>query len=139
MRNDPIKVLLVEDHSIAQKVELEVLKQLNCAVDAANNGVNALEFLSKNKYDIVFMDLGLPDIDGLTLTETIRRSGGKNASIPIVALTVYSDNEYKNRAIWVGMNDFIAKPLTTENCEKALRTYVTSNVADKHSPDDTKP
>ncbi len=126
MRNEPIKTLLVEDHSIAQKIELEVLKQLNCVVDTASNGVNALELLTQNKYDIIFMDLGLPDIDGLTLAETIRRTGGKNALIPIIALTVYSDNEYKNRAIWVGMNDFISKPLTVENCEKVLKTYVSS-------------
>lgn len=128
MNKGPIKALLVEDHSIAQKIELEVLKQLNCSVDAANNGVNALDLLTKNKYDIVFMDLGLPDIDGLTLTETIRKSGGKNALIPVIALTVYSDNEYKNRAIWVGMNDFIAKPLTIENCERVLKTYASQNV-----------
>lgn len=130
MRNVLIRVLLVEDHSIAQKIEIEVLKELNCSVDAANNGVQALELLTKNKYEIIFMDLGLPDIDGLTLTETIRRTGGKNALIPIIALTVYSDNEYKNRAIWVGMNDFIAKPLTTENCRKALKTYVSSTETD---------
>lgn len=120
-----IKVLLVEDQNIARNVETHVLEDLGCVVDATQNGITALELLGKNNYDIIFMDIGLPDVDGLTLTETIRHASNTNKSIPIIALTAYGDEGYKNRATWVGMNGFIVKPLTEENCKKALGNLLT--------------
>lgn len=118
-----VKVLVVEDHDIAQKVEVRILKGIGCSVDAASNGNAALELLNQNSYDLVFMDIGLPDMDGLALAEMIRHSENQNKAVPIIALTAHADEGYKNRATWVGMNDFIVKPLTPENCEKAIKKF----------------
>jgi two-component system, OmpR family, aerobic respiration control sensor histidine kinase ArcB len=101
-----------------------LLTKCDCIVDAASNGIEALKLLTENSYDIIFMDIGLPDTDGLSLTETIRKADGKNKTVPIIILTAHADNEYRNRSIWAGADDFIVKPLTPENCEKALRAFV---------------
>lgn len=118
-----VKVLVVEDHDIAQKVEVRILTGIGCLVDAASDGNAALELLNQNNYDLVFMDIGLPDMDGLALAETIRHSENQNKAVPIIALTAYADEGYKNRATWVGMNDFIVKPLTAENSQKAIKKF----------------
>jgi len=118
------KVLLVEDHKTSQKIALLTLNELNCDVDAADTGGQALELFKTNEYDIIFMDLGLPDIDGLTVTETIRRMETSSNHIPIVALTAHSDDTYKVRSLEIGMNDFLMKPLTAQNSQTILDKYV---------------
>lgn len=127
--NQQIKVLLVEDHKIAQKVEIGILQRLNCFVDVASNGEQALHYISQNYYNIIFMDIGLPDMDGLAVTEAIRAEDGKNKTVPIIALTAHSDDEYRNKATWVGMDAYIVKPLTPEGCEQALKDFVSLAVA----------
>jgi two-component system, OmpR family, aerobic respiration control sensor histidine kinase ArcB len=122
--NGKIRALLVEDNMVAQKVGVKLLTAAGCLADAASNGIEALNLLAENAYDIIFMDIGLPDTDGLSLTETIRKTEGKNKTVPIIILTAHSDNEYRNRAIWSGTNEFMVKPLTPQNCEQALRTFI---------------
>lgn len=122
---DTIKVLIVEDNNVARFTETQTIKQLHCNVDAASTGAEALNLLSHEHYDLVFMDIGLPDTDGLKLAKEIRSSKCDNHTVPIVALTSHDDNEYKNQAIWVGMDSYIIKPLTLEKCKKALKKFVT--------------
>lgn len=123
MINKQTRVLLVEDHAIAMKVGVMVLKQLHCTVDTALTGAQALKQIAENDYDLIFVDLGLPDTDGFTLTETIRNTKGQNAFIPIIALTAHSDEDYQAQSSGAGMNGYVVKPLTMESCEKILKTY----------------
>jgi|SRR6185312_10885246 len=118
------RVLVVEDNSIARQVETQIIGQFPCQVDAACDGAEALKLLNANHYDLVFMDINLPDTDGLKLTETIRAMGNGNKKVPIVALTTYDDNTHHNQATWVGVNSYITKPLTVEKCEKAFKKFV---------------
>src|SRR5690348_3172575 len=94
--NEKVRALLIEDQAVARKVGVKLLAQCNCIVDAASNGVEALQLLTENGYDIIFMDIGLPDTDGLSLTETIRKAEGRNKTVPIIVLTAHSENEYRN-------------------------------------------
>ena len=118
------RVLVVEDNDIARLVETKTIQKFHCDVDTAKNGNEALDKLKHQHYDLVFMDIGLPDISGLKLTETIRNTENINRAVPIVALTGHDENATHNQATFAGMDSFIVKPLTEENCKKALKKYM---------------
>jgi len=126
MTDSRIKVLLVEDIALAQKVAQPILATCNCDADIASTGTQALQFLKDNDYDFVLMDLGLPDIDGITLAETIRNTDNRNLYTPIIALTAHSDEEQKRGCLEAGMNDYLLKPLTKEQCQAIIETYLTT-------------
>ena len=118
------KVLMVEDLKIAQKVAKLILSNdLGCAVDIAETGAQALELANKNSYDLIFMDLGLPDIDGLTVTETIRKNDYQ-PTVPIIALTAHGGDDCKTRCMEVGMNDFVVKPIRVEDGSRLIDKYI---------------
>lgn len=118
------KILLVEDNNIAQKVAQLLFKQCNCNYDIAANGKIALEYLQKNHYQLVFMDLGLPDISGLEVTEQFRKIEKVGSHINIIALTAQGLDEGSNKAISAGMDDYIEKPLTEKKLKMLLHKFV---------------
>ncbi len=124
MENKKIKVLVVEDVKLQQKIVAMMLEELFCKVDLADTGLQALELASKNRYDIIFMDLGLGDTDGLTVTQTIRKMECKNKETPIIALTAHTEDKMKARCFKVGMNDFVNKPITEDIAKTMLNDYV---------------
>lgn len=119
-----VKILVVEDHAIAQKIAVFVLNTLDCETDVASCGQEALELFHKNYYDLVFMDIGLPDMDGFTVTRSIRSKEDKLNPIPVIALTAHSNESIRLQAIEAGMNDFLVKPLTKESCAMMLKKFV---------------
>lgn len=119
-----IQILLVEDHPLAQKMAEAILKSLNCQIDIANDGQSALEKAKSKTYDLVLMDVGLPDIDGHEVTVKIREHEKGTRHTPIVALTAHANEEEKAKAMAAGMDDFQVKPLTPEGAEKILSKYV---------------
>lgn len=122
--SNTISVLVVEDNDVARLLDTKIIKQCNCEVDSASTGAQALDLINHKHYDLVLMDIGLPDTDGLKLTKEIRSHKGDNQTVPIVALTTHEDEGYQGEAISVGMNSYMMKPLTTEKCQQALRQYV---------------
>jgi two-component system, OmpR family, aerobic respiration control sensor histidine kinase ArcB len=124
MSKKTAKVLLVEDIKIAQKVTSFTLESLNCDVDIAENGSKALELAETNHYDIILMDLGLPDVDGMTVTETIRKMPHYDQNTPIVALTAHADEDYRKNCLEIGMSGYMIKPLTTESAKDLLDNYL---------------
>lgn len=124
MSDDKISVLFVEDNNLARKIGVIILEKLFCHVDAVNCGLVALEHAKKNSYDIIFMDIGLPDINGLTVIETIRKENGANKDVPIIALTAHSDDEYVIQSQKVGATGFIVKPLSEHLGKYILEKYV---------------
>lgn len=119
------KVLVVEDNAIAQQAIKMMLKQMGCQVELASTGEEALN-LTKDHHDLyklIFMDIGLPDINGIEVTEKIRASENGKTHIPIIALTALSSNEDKQKCMKSGMDNFLAKPVSKEDLEKILRTY----------------
>lgn len=121
------RILLVEDNTIAQTIAKEMLNRCNCHVDLAVDGQSALQYWKKNKYDLIFMDIGLPDMDGYQVTHHIRvQEIAKNLHTPIVALTAHIGEENKQRCIESGMNAVLSKPLTQKNCHDILNSFIPS-------------
>ncbi|MDA8561738.1 response regulator [Gammaproteobacteria bacterium] len=127
MGSDKIYVLLVEDNRLVRKMSVLILEQLNCEVDAVSTGMSGIECAQKNNYDLIFMDIGLPDICGLSVINNIRQY----SNVPIVALTAHSDKEYILQSFKVGANDFLVKPLNNEVGQAMLQRYAASNLAQK--------
>ncbi|MGA1326611.1 MAG: response regulator [Rubrivivax sp.] len=103
------RVLLVEDNELNQQVAAELLRLAGMQVDVADNGAQALERLVARDYDLVFMDMQMPVMDGLSATARIR-SEPRWAALPIVAMTANAMSQDRARCLQAGMNDHLAKP-----------------------------
>ena len=109
------RVLVAEDDWVNQEVALELLREtLNFTVDVAEDGVQALELALRQRYDIILMDMQMPELDGLGATQAIREIPGF-AETPIIAMTANAFAEDRTRCLDAGMNDFIAKPVNPDH------------------------
>ena len=109
------RVLVAEDDWVNQEVALELLREtLNFTVDVAEDGVQALELALRQRYDIILMDMQMPELDGLGATQAIREIPGC-AETPIIAMTANAFAEDRTRCLDAGMNDFIAKPVNPDH------------------------
>ncbi len=118
-------VLVVEDNAIAAKVAQGVMSKLNCQIDIAGDGKSALTSIEKNHYDLILMDIGLPDNDGGEVTRRIRLKQWKsNPSVPIVGLTAHINAENKRRCIDAGMNAIYTKPLTPAKAAEIVNAFI---------------
>ncbi|HEY0142679.1 MAG TPA: ATP-binding protein [Thermoanaerobaculia bacterium] len=115
----PMRVLLVEDNEVNQEFVSEALRRVGHTVILAGNGSEALDLLAREPFDIVFMDVQMPDIDGLEVTRRYREGGGKT---PVVALTAHSGREDRDRCLAVGMNDVLTKPVYSKQLAATIRT-----------------
>lgn len=116
-----VRILLAEDNKINQQVAINILKKLGCQTDTALNGKEALKTLENSTYDLVLMDIQMPEMDGFEATRTIRDTNSKvmNHNIPIIAMTAHAMKEDKQRCIDNGMDDYTSKPINpTELLEK---------------------
>jgi len=120
---DKVKALVVEDNLINQRLIQILLQEYNIIVSTASNGLEAVEMCSKNKYDVVFMDIDMPQMNGIVATKEIK-SSMPNPSIPIVALTAMAMEGDKEMLLGEGLDDYISKPLTREKLEKILNKYL---------------
>jgi CheY-like chemotaxis protein/HPt (histidine-containing phosphotransfer) domain-containing protein/anti-sigma regulatory factor (Ser/Thr protein kinase) len=121
------RILIVEDNPVNQKVSKEVLTKLGYATHTVNNGLEALEALKKDSFDIVLMDCQMPKMDGFEATMRIRNNeaGPHNADIPIIALTAQSFDDSEAKCLNSGMNDFITKPFNFNIMEQVIDQLLT--------------
>jgi len=117
-----LKILLVEDNVVNQKVTLNQLKTLGYSADVAANGQEALHMLEQIPYDLVFMDCQMPVLDGYSATQEIRRTESPDRHTVIVALTANALREDRVRCINAGMDDYLSKPILKEKLAMKL-TY----------------
>jgi two-component system sensor histidine kinase/response regulator len=108
------RILLVEDNDINQQVARELLEDAGLAVEVADNGQVALEMVQKNSYDLVFMDMQMPVMDGVTATREMRKLQ-RLAHLPIVAMTANAMEQDRRKCMDVGMNDFLVKPIDPQD------------------------
>lgn len=117
-------VLLVEDNIINQKVAQKMLKKFNLEVEVASNGQEGLDFVCMRTFDLVFMDMQMPVMDGLESTRRIRAMHTKINQPAIIAMTANSSTEDKEKCIQVGMDDFISKPITIDIVTQTLSRWL---------------
>ncbi len=119
-----VRVLLVEDNPINQKTALAILERAGCAVDVAENGLEAVRALDRDNYDLVFMDVQMPEMDGFEATRAIRgKETGERHHI-IVAMTAHAMTGDRERCIQSGMDDYISKPITPVEMCKIIEKWV---------------
>ena len=116
-------VLLVEDNEINQQVARELLEGYGLQVSLADNGQKAVDAVEQFHYDLVFMDIQMPEMDGYQATRVIRRLPGKS-DLPIVAMTAHAMTGDRERCLQVGMNDHIAKPLDPKELNHKLEMWL---------------
>ncbi|MBA3537566.1 MAG: response regulator [Tatlockia sp.] len=119
-------VLIVEDNRAAGIAIKSCLNHSNCASDHAENGAMALQLVQNNIYDLILMDIGLPDIEGIEVTRQIRAFNTPYTSeVPIIAVTGHAnESEKKEEALAAGMQAVFSKPLTLPKLETLLDQYI---------------
>jgi signal transduction histidine kinase/DNA-binding response OmpR family regulator len=122
-RLQKIKLLVAEDNLMNQKLIQHLMEQWQIDFDIVSNGAEAIDVISQkaNEYDMVLMDIQMPEMDGYTATEKIRYD--LNSSIPIIAMTAHALAGEKEKCLGAGMDDYISKPLNEEQLYKLINKY----------------
>jgi len=119
----PMKILLAEDNLINQKLAERVLEILGYSIEIANNGEEAVKMVHQNKYDLIFMDVMMPGMDGLDATKTIRNSVELKTQPVIVAMTANALKGDREICLDAGMNDYLSKPINVDEIIRILTIY----------------
>jgi signal transduction histidine kinase/ActR/RegA family two-component response regulator len=131
--NSAVQILLVEDNKINQLVAQSLLSQLGYSADVAENGLEAIAATDKKRYDVILMDVQMPEMDGLKATQHIRANAGPNALTPIIALTANAMQSDKDECQAAGMSDFLGKPYSLEALAGRLMHWLSRTPAQSQS------
>ena len=122
---EPLRILLAEDNAINALLTRTLLEADGCIVDTAEDGILAVEAVKINTYDLILMDMRMPNMDGLEATRKIRAMSGRTAQeLPIIALTANAFDDDRNACFDSGMNDFMTKPVSAEELTEMVTTWV---------------
>ena len=126
LQNDPLsnpelKILLTEDNITNQFVATKILNKLGYKPDVANNGKEAVRMVQEKQYDIILMDVRMPEMDGLEATRTIRRELAIQPAI--IAVTANAIQGDKEECLSAGMDDYISKPIRVEDVKRMLEKW----------------
>jgi PAS domain S-box-containing protein len=119
--SSPLRILLAEDNAMNQKVALRLLERLGYSADVAANGLEALAALERQPYDVVLMDVQMPELDGLDATRRICEQWPPASRPHIVAMTANALPEDREACFAAGMNDYVAKPIRADELAAALK------------------
>ncbi|MFZ1984548.1 MAG: response regulator [Desulfatitalea sp.] len=136
-----VQILLVEDNLINQKLAMHLLTKFGFAADAVINGRLAVEALAKKNYDLVLMDIQMPEMDGLEATQAIRDpdSAVLNHRVPIIALTAHAMKGDREKCLNGGMDDYVSKPIQPDTLRKAIEKALAGPSANKPDGEATCP
>ena len=126
-------ILLVEDNELNQLLAMKIFRKWDKEIDIADNGKIAIEKITNNEYDIILMDIQMPEMDGNELTRYIRTKMGKKSNIPIIAVTAHATLEEEKRCLQNGMNDYLSKPYDFNELLEKLQLNLIKNNAN-HTP-----
>jgi CheY-like chemotaxis protein len=120
------RILLVEDNLVNQKVAQSLLNKLGYASDAVKNGLEAIKALELRHYDLVLMDCLMPELDGYEATGMIRdgNSKVKDHAVPIIAMTASAMTGDREKCLFAGMNDYLAKPVNKDELRQVLEKWI---------------
>jgi len=126
LRRSDVRILLAEDSVTNQMVAMGILKRLGLRADVVKDGREAVEALRKVAYDLVLMDLQMPEMDGLEATRTVRAAGIEtiNPAVPIIAMTARAMSGDRKICLDAGMDDYIAKPVTPSALSALLEKWL---------------
>jgi CheY-like chemotaxis protein len=111
----PLRILLVEDSVFNQKVALGLLQKYGHTVAVANNGREAVAWMDPGDFDVILMDVEMPEMDGLEATAIIReKEKGTGRHVPIVAMTAHAMKGDRERCLAAGMDDYVSKPIRAQ-------------------------
>ena len=116
-----MKVLVVEDSTINARVAEKILEQLNCKVEIVNNGKECLDIIQNNTYDLIFMDVMMPVMDGIEAFNKLKEQ--ENFNTPVVTLTADNENGACEKYLSIGFNDYLSKPIMKEDIKKIIDKY----------------
>jgi two-component system, sensor histidine kinase len=118
-----LRILVADDNPVNQQVAAGMLRRGGHLVDIVGDGASALEAVAKGAYDLVLMDVEMPELDGFEATRRIRLLDGTKAAVPIIALTAHAMRGDEARCIEAGMSDYMPKPISRQRLDDAVRTW----------------
>ena len=116
-------VLLVDDNNVNLQIAAEILKKSGCKVTTANSGKNAINAAKKERFDLIFMDIQMPDMDGVESAKRIKAEE-KNKNTPVIAMTAYSMKGDREKYLSSGMDDYISKPIAPESLVYTVKKWI---------------
>jgi len=119
-KNHPLRILLTEDNAVNQKVALRILQQIGYRADVASNGLEAIESVGRQIYDVILMDVQMPEMDGLEATRNIVKTWPEEKRPFIIAMTANAMEGDREACLAAGMNDYITKPIRVNELMEAL-------------------
>jgi CheY-like chemotaxis protein len=114
----PLRILLAEDNVVNQKLAMRLLQQMGYRADLASNGIEAVESVARQTYDVVLMDVQMPEMDGLEASRRIVATGADRPHI--IAMTANAMQGDREMCLAAGMDDYITKPIRVEQLVEAL-------------------
>jgi len=135
-RTISLNILLAEDNLTNADVTTQILEELGHAIITVTNGKQVLSMLSQKHFDLVLMDIEMPEMDGLEATRRIRggEAGEKNQHIPVIAISAHALTEFREKCRLSGMNDFIAKPVGFSELSRVIKKNISDSTAGKIAP-----
>lgn len=124
LEKSPVKILLVEDNHIVQKIIKIFISDLGYNCDVAATGQEARKLYIANRYDLVLMDIELPDTTGIILTKLLRENAKNSYSVPIVAMTSHTEEKYKISCREAGMDGYANKPQSSKELEMIISQHI---------------
>jgi len=124
--SDVPRILLAEDNAINALLTRTLLEADGCVVEVVEDGSLAVDAVKSNKYDMILMDMRMPNMDGLEATRKIRSLSNEAKAIPIIALTANAFDDDRNACFDAGMNDFMTKPVSAEELQQMVQTWTKS-------------
>lgn len=122
------RILLAEDYFINQELTKDLLELMECEVDIAEDGREALKLFEENEYDLILMDIQMPNLDGYEATKQIRaKEASSKKHIPIVALTANAMQGDEQKCLDAGMDSYISKPLDPQLLEEILKKFLSKD------------
>ena len=116
----PLRILLADDNQVNQKVGVAMLAKYDHSIDIANDGIEALLMVTRKDYDLILMDVQMPEMDGIEATKKIRRLPGAVSNVPIIAMTANAMKGDRERYLEAGMDDYVSKPINPALLAEAI-------------------
>jgi len=121
------RILLAEDNPMNQKLAVTLLRRAGYSVDAVGNGRKAIEALEDQAYDLILMDIQMPEMNGFEATQAIRKREGDGNPTPIIAMTAHAMKGDRERCLQAGMDDYVSKPIEAQELLVAIEKWTKSS------------